>query len=41
MKCICGNCKHFRGVDDDGFCSLDGAITYHECEACTAYSEEE
>lgn len=41
MKCICGNCKYYRGVDGDGFCSLDGVIPYHECEACTAYSEEE
>ena len=41
MKHICGNCIHYRGADE-GFCYLnEGAITYFECEACTAYSEEE
>lgn len=41
MKHICGNCIHYRGDDKDGFCYLnEDALTFFECEACTAYNEE-
>lgn len=42
MKHICGNCIYYRGDSNDGFCYLNGgSLTYLECEACTAYNEEE
>ena len=41
MKCICGNCIHYRGDNTEGFCYLcGGMLTYFECKACTAYAEE-
>lgn len=42
MKHTCGNCIHYRGDNNEGFCYLNGgALTYFECEACTAYNKEE